>query len=262
MNARKNKKWIEDAPAILTVRNGNQSNKKRKRDEAPLDDKRQEFLDVMQGRDDGVRKKRVVERQDEETVVDQALAKARTTEVESDDEYVELPPRAATHPPTKTKLETAGEDIIPSPTIPDPQQVKKVTKLEPEPVQGDATNDDWLRSHTTRFLDLVDVEDLPAPPSQAPISTEEKSEEPEGTSFGPPEIHEEDTTRPKVEEGPVEGKPIDPLESVRRSRRLFVRNLPYTTSHDELAEFFGLFGPVDEVSLQFPCQSRRLIPGL
>lgn len=242
--------------------------RKRKRDEPqPADPKLREFLHVMkEGRegalDDGVRG----------GIGDGVAAVAATAvpEEESDDEYEQIPTRRE-----KQRRIEAPEKPLVSQSLPSQlKQARVVSDAQAETPAGDepvepretaakssleqgevvAEDDDWLRSRTNRLLDLVDPDDLERTPAQGPSITEtdhaEGGEAMELTSVDPPA-----TTGVAMNETTMEasgGEPAkdDSLEAIRRTSRLFVRNLPYSATQEDLREAFERFGTIEEVCVR------------
>ncbi|KAK2872110.1 hypothetical protein FQN49_002553 [Arthroderma sp. PD_2] len=104
-------------------------------------------------------------------------------------------------------------------------------------------DDDWLRSKTSRLLGLIDDEDEMATPTQ--------TAEPQGNIVGRAAIQPIRTasTQDAVEEEEehVPKPPPDAnIESIRLTGRLFIRNLPYNASEDDLNAIFSRFGKIEE----------------
>ncbi|VUC38273.1 unnamed protein product [Clonostachys rosea] len=117
------------------------------------------------------------------------------------------------------------------------------------PVPG-ATDDDWLRSRTNRLLDLVDPNDLDSPIHSHPKDSSSQT----GTHLEPQSAQVQvetpdagDEVAKKADES--EQKTEDVVELIRRTSRLFIRNLPYGSSEDEIRECFQKFGPIEEVHI-------------
>ena len=124
------------------------------------------------------------------------------------------------------------------------------------PPAAAATDDDWLRSRTNRLLDLVDPEDLEA--GQA-----SQGGQPSSQAIGPAEPAEQDTRNDRdslhssgevthdrsedavaTSQGPAHE---DAASTIARTSRIFVRNLPYSATEDDLRETFEKFGALQEV---------------
>jgi hypothetical protein len=109
-----------------------------------------------------------------------------------------------------------------------------------QPVSG-LDDDDWLRSRTSRLLDLVDPDEIPIP--TAPISMDGPAivqEEASALDLDPPQ--EADLEKEN------EAETLDPeIEKIRVNGRLFVRNLPYSATEDDLRKHFESYGNLEEV---------------
>ncbi|KAI9771137.1 MAG: Multiple RNA-binding domain-containing protein 1 [Geoglossum simile] len=107
---------------------------------------------------------------------------------------------------------------------------------------------DWLRSRTSRLLGLQDnVEDLgPTEIRYASADTNSHSETGE-TRQGPLELTEGLEEENAEERGG--GDRDAALEVINASRRLFVRNLSYGATEDDLRDQFSPFGSLEEVHL-------------
>jgi len=243
--------------------------RKRKRDEpqaAAADPKLREFLHVMkEGRegamDDGVRG----------GLGDGVAAVAATAvpEEESDDEYEQIPARKE----KQRRIEPPAKPLV-SETLPSQlKEAKEVSDMQDKAPAGDepvesadatkpaveqpkevvAEDDDWLRSRTNRLLDLVDPDDLERPPVQGPSTTEtdhaQGGDAMEITPDDPPAADDVEMDESAAEATGGEPAKDDSLEAIRRTSRLFVRNLPYSATEDDLRESFEQFGTIEEVHL-------------
>jgi multiple RNA-binding domain-containing protein 1 len=106
---------------------------------------------------------------------------------------------------------------------------------------------DWLRSKTSRTLDLVDDDEK--------ATGEDLNVNQAGPKFpdrDSTELFEINTEPDDAESEPelVSQKTSDE-DSIRESKRLFLRNLPYTVTEDDLRDHFSAFGNVTEVSIPF-----------
>ncbi|KAI5865900.1 RNA-binding domain-containing protein [Durotheca rogersii] len=120
-------------------------------------------------------------------------------------------------------------------------------------VAAAATDDDWLRSRTNRLLDLVDAEDVvssvvPAEilPSTAPSEEQDEAEVVDST-LDASGIANNQSKPPNPDELNTRNSGDDDYDSIRRTSRLFVRNLPYSATEEDLRSYFGRYGDVEEV---------------
>lgn len=164
-------------------------------------------------------------------------------EEESDEEYEAVPKNKR----TKTEPEVPTEPVLAAMESLKPDKGKEIV---PEPMTLDATDDDWLRGRTNRLLDLVDPDDIL-------ISKEaSKGETVDPVTKASPDIPISDNLEgpPPVEEeweGLEDDIPDPVIEAIKSSGRLFVRNLPYSATEDELREHFGSYGALEEVRESF-----------
>lgn len=166
---------------------------------------------------------------------------------ESDDEYETIPTRSSKPLPKDTVVGGADTEVPlagPVPAVPAPVEAGGDAPL----VAPDATDDDWLRSRTNRLLDLVDPNDpgfalrpaagvsaVPASTHHPPTSVEQEQSAPAppaGTSGDAPKASQ---------------KGRDPLEQIEETSRLFLRNLSYHVTDDDIRDHFSTFGQLVEV---------------
>ncbi|KAG5926611.1 hypothetical protein E4U42_003120 [Claviceps africana] len=227
------------------------NSKKRKREEQDSSDpKLREFLQVMKsGRAD-------------ET--DLAVGTGRGPEAgqlvvpenESDDEYEQVPLRKEksrkihahqnksevinSKPPTKE--ETTSDDTLMKNVEGEVEQVdSKLTDHAPPTTS--VTDDDWLRSRTNRLLDLVEPDDL----ASGAVSSQDQDIKLDGKTS-----HSTDVVLPDMADEETASQEMvgqDPVQVISRTSRLFVRNLSYSTTEDDLREAFNGFGALQEVHL-------------
>ncbi|KAI1414855.1 RNA-binding domain-containing protein [Hypoxylon sp. FL1857] len=234
--------------------------KKRKRDGLDESDpKLQEFLNVMQPTKAPISKIHGIGTDATEEPPTKYLA---VEEGASDDEYEVVPSRRKkSQPPENTKPAVTVVDKIRSQPLevaeiteesPSEQAVPATTSSAATATQAAATDDDWLRSRTNRLLDLVDDEDVvptTAPSVDLPTTPSNRAEE-------QPEVVDatvdEDQDMNDADSQPVSDEPDadtkdEALETVRKTKRLFVRNLPYSATEDDLRSYFKRYGDVEEV---------------
>ncbi|OAA49708.1 Nucleotide-binding, alpha-beta plait [Cordyceps fumosorosea ARSEF 2679] len=257
-------------PPTATSEDG--GSKKRKREDLDQSDpKLQEYLRVMgSGRESLVADETAVESSG-------ALAPqggALVPDGESDDEYVEVPSRKekvrkVDHATGETGVaqvtparETASrKEAVSLPAdggvagaLPGTSAPESEAANQPADVATAATDDDWLRSRTSRLLDLVDPDD---------ISHVAPMEKPDGDSSTGQEVgndkeaphSEEDGTHDHQAPLLTQGQDKESAaEAISRTSRLFVRNLPYSATEDDLREELEKFGGVDEVHMPINAQ--------
>ncbi|KAK5663509.1 hypothetical protein OQA88_3939 [Cercophora sp. LCS_1] len=169
---------------------------------------------------------------------------------ESDDEYEDIPVRSPkplpSAPPESSSLTEAiaREEVEPS-SAPLPEDT---TAKAPQTV-GEATDDDWLRSRTNRLLDLVDLDDpgfTPRPTTTTVLPAETAPTHSKPTvvpTENEPAVQEPNTAPPKS------AKSDDPLELLQQTSRLFLRNLSYNITEDDIREHFSPYGSLQEVGM-------------
>lgn len=235
-----------------------QSSKKRKREELDESDpKLKEFLALYTNK--RVREGELVSSAQDEAKVDE-MAPAPDAG-ESDDEYEDIraqptKPVVQERPPPEQAhtIENAEESAAP----PDGDDM---AQRMPQ-VQADATDDDWLRSRTNRLLDLVDPEDAARPNNPQPQPQPQQLPGPPATRESADEEHPE-TAQEQRSDGSASPKSTHgreqkaALDSIRKTKRLYVRNLAYTTTQEEMEDHFRRFGPLEEVRIA--CVSRASV---
>jgi multiple RNA-binding domain-containing protein 1 len=144
-------------------------------------------------------------------------------EAESDEEYEAVP--------KKSRQKSPPKPIVPAATAaaPEPAVIDEVVADSAAP---DATDDDWLRGRTNRLLDLMDPEDIPTGTSGATGTDVNDMAEETAEPLEPVDV---ETTTVAEERNEEEHEKPDPIiEAIQSNGRLFVRNLPYTASEDDL----------------------------
>lgn len=120
------------------------------------------------------------------------------------------------------------------------------------------SDEDWLRSKTSRLLGLLDEEEEEEERKRPRITkiNEDEDDEPmrrEATSLrdfsedaaNSRESHGQDSEQDRSDD---ERDYDADIEQIRASGRLFIRNLPYDATEADLQPIFSRFGKVDEVS--------------
>jgi multiple RNA-binding domain-containing protein 1 len=149
-------------------------------------------------------------------------------------------PRKNSHPTASAIVQST---IVPCEAIDTPVD----TEIPMPEIVSAATDDDWLRSRTSRLLDLVDPDSIEAVGGEKSAPAQD---EPDSTLV--------EQTLPEIEPLPesdiatteeLNDKPDPILEEISKNGRLFVRNLPYTATEEELRNHFQPFGSLEEVCL-------------
>jgi len=111
----------------------------------------------------------------------------------------------------------------------------------------DVDDDDWLRSRTSRLLDLLEPEDLPIA-SAEPLAN---PTEPLAHASAPPNSDAVPELDPEVDPANHDGEcnetPDPTMEAIRTNGRLFVRNLPYSATEEDLRRHFEPYGSLEDV---------------
>lgn len=236
---------------------------KRKRDDSGGGDHRdrklQEFLEVMQ-----------------------PPSKSKTWA--NDDSYVEINPPVERIPsPSIQEAEARHNHVQPKPK---PTRVTKdvdllnsfkTTAISDSQVNSDplllatskvaneatqpSTDEAWLRSRTSRLLGLEDASELPTFTTQAVSDAEEEAD---GCDFPKksgqrPSAGQDITIEGSAANGdPTPVSSLDPSNiDNTSSERLFVRNLSYTTTEEDLRSHFETYGAITEVSFPLFAVVRR-----
>jgi multiple RNA-binding domain-containing protein 1 len=118
---------------------------------------------------------------------------------------------------------------------------------------GPVSDIDWLRSRTNRVLDLVEDDEQPAPaaPSSKPQSTQTiQFVQPAQQHIAPEAVAQPD----EVEEPEVRPEDVPPsaeVDKIRDTGRLYLRNLHFDVTEEELREHFSKYGSLEEVCCTF-----------
>lgn len=235
--------------SIVTL---NAATKRKRSDVDEADPKLKEFLEVMQpaSKPKKWNSEVVNESEMEPPTKMQAL---ELPEGESDDDYEVVPKKARKRSPSTVLAPAQSLPVVtaPEPTIIDEQMVDAGAPIR--------TDDDWLRSRTNRLLDLMDPEDIIASGAGAMGSANvnpvaETSAETSESDHGKPV--DDDTVHEDPQEEDDNPDPV--IEAIKTNGRLFVRNLPYTATEEDLREHFQPYGTLEEVRpdlLFHPCLS-------
>lgn len=176
----------------------------------------------------------------------------QVSEDASDDEYQVISKKAKTAPvqvDSPVNEQPTPAEQIPSHVGPsgDADDVLEDAQEIPVPEQGPVSDADWLRSKTNRVLELVENDELPADtlPSVKPAPTKPTVEQSSQTN----DAVDESQSQPAAEDNAEKDAPVEEEEDrVRETGRLYVRNLHYEVTEDELRQQFSKHGALEEVS--------------
>lgn len=217
---------------------------KRKRDDAEQDSKLKEFLDVMQPPS-----KQKAWANEEAQMESQPVPTVQTVddvaEGDSDEEYQVLSKKPKIAP---------QKPLLPAESVADATRHKQASEDEKrqlggndvchdapaESTSGPVSDGDWLRSRTNRVLDLVEL-DQEVPQSAIHGSQQTAAEEPLHDRLGRPEETTEEVMQQEVDATPSEE------DKVRQTGRLFLRNLHFDVTEDDLRKHFAKHGSLNEV---------------
>ena len=222
---------------------------KRKRDEAEQDPKLKEFLEVYQppsknsiwANGDGKLGQATVAPA-EETVPEIAAS-------EDESEYQVIAKKSKLSEPTPTPT--------PTPAVPEPASTETQPEVAgidemmedvheaPTAEQGAVSDADWLRSRTNRVLELVEDDEVrpvaaPATTAPTPQATVERTSS--HVVEAAPEPHPQSPAQDEHDAAQAEE------DKIRVTGRLYLRNLSFDVTEDELREQFSKHGELEEVS--------------
>jgi multiple RNA-binding domain-containing protein 1 len=118
-----------------------------------------------------------------------------------------------------------------------------------EPVQETPTTDsDWLRARTSRTLGLIsDSENSENEANEQSDDDDMSNDENSRNQHDPASTTPPDTDPSDTEQAP--SSKLSTTESkILKTGRLFIRNLVYGVTEDDLREVFSPFGQIEEVS--------------
>jgi multiple RNA-binding domain-containing protein 1 len=228
------------APAETVVEpasgvNSEEVSKKRKRDEGQPDPKLKEFLETM-----GTKKTKTWANEDV-LLESQSINQMPVADL-SEDEYQDLSKEEIKENAKSSKGKSVDRPA-PAPEIlpePEPEPEPEPLQLSSEDLTG-LSDAEWMRRRTNRVLEL-DSSIPDRAPAITPLVVSSKIV-PQPIS-SPIELEKRPAQRP-VDTATPDLQP--PIAEIERTRRLFIRNLPYTATEDDLHAYFSEFGSVEEV---------------
>ncbi|GAB7351659.1 hypothetical protein MBLNU459_g2260t1 [Dothideomycetes sp. NU459] len=242
-----------DAVTAVPSASDAQASLKRKRgspEPVTKDPKLQEFLQAMQP-PSKLRGHRGQEADVLDPTADVGDARVTVPEADSDSEYENVP---------KKVKGTTQSQTVPFPAKPSTHshptedgtaaQANEDTELDEEPEDAPAqttaiSDDDWLRSRTSRLLGLAEDDEAGTPQvtgdqsdTDAPAPTVAQAISQEDTMTKDMDEHAQEASSSSVDEAE---------EKIRTSLRLYLRNLSYKVTEDDLRDTFAVFGNLEEV---------------
>ncbi|KAF2476142.1 RNA-binding domain-containing protein [Lindgomyces ingoldianus] len=226
--------------------------RKRVQQDVEQDPKLKEFLDVMQP------PSKVKSWANEQARLDSGLGpaaepirQAALSDGKSDDEYQVITKKPKTLDSARKPSAEPSALLSAIETQDANDAGLSESEVSTEPARIDTGTDgapvsdaDWLRSRTKRVLDLV--EDEEGAPQQSPAvlgpsepAAEEEDEGPEG------EVDQ--AVDASHAAGDLQDVPPSEEDRIRQTGRLYLRNLPYVATEDNLREHFSKHGSLEEV---------------
>ena len=240
--------------------------KKRKRETVPEDGgkaKLQEFLDVMQAPS----KSKTWDNQDATTTqiaAEPTLSAARKGEAKTryDEEYEPIPKKTKSERKKTPKEENISELLqaeavvhLQDETTHTAEQSSEVLRQKPSDNVKPASDADWLRSRTSRLLGLIDDDDAIGQNMMSDKGEAHRAASPPNPEHLDTETEFDASAQANEGSNNVDGislvsPPDSGEEGAISTGRLFVRNLAYTATEEELRQHFerGAYGTIEEVS--------------
>ncbi|KAK7520509.1 hypothetical protein IWZ03DRAFT_139930 [Phyllosticta citriasiana] len=223
-----------------------ESSLKRKRgvdQELASDPKLKEFMEVMKApskvkawANDDVQVDQTVDDQDTN------VKTVRVEEAESDDEYqtVQKKPKHVSPPPLAEPVPALQDTETNEPESSHPAHGNSEDVEAPA---GPVSDVDWLRSRTSRLLGLVDDDEEEVTLRPKPAEVDESAGV-SGDVDANGDVQDEEEQSPDSKSSEQVETEID---KIHRTGRLFLRNLPYDVSEDEIRKVFRAHGDIEEV---------------
>ncbi|OAK97765.1 RNA-binding domain-containing protein [Phaeosphaeriaceae sp. SRC1lsM3a] len=227
---------------------------KRKREQAELaqDPKLKEFLQVYQAPSKtNIWTNGDIQMDTPVAAADEPIQTVDAPEDESEDEYqvIAKKPRTADDAVKPVGVAVAGEppaaDGNAGNTGDQPAEDMDGVEQTADAEAGPVSDVDWLRSRTNRVLDLVqdDEEPVTTAPSHQEQPAPARQASPE---VAPQQVPQQDEPEPE-EVNPEDVPTSAEVEKIRETGRLYVRNLHFEVTEEELREHFAKYGALQEV---------------
>ena len=174
-------------------------------------------------------------------------SRSKNSEIVNQDQKPENDPRTEIdHTSDSRKQEKAATP---------PHLNKDVADTPPEEEMALPTNTksdaDWLRSRTSRLLGLLEDDEIDVVQAPQPDADDVESSSSPEPQTGAAASDESDPSPPQATQDQKslsnDAQNAD-VEGIKKSGRLFIRNLPFTARDDDLERSFSPFGKLEEVS--------------
>ncbi|RYO33627.1 Multiple RNA-binding domain-containing protein 1 [Alternaria arborescens] len=254
--SRRQQKLEKSAPTSDEYRPQRQENDlKRKREEAEQDPKLKEFLEVYQPPS----KTSIWANGDTQlndtsvAPADEAVPEVAVPEDESDDEYqvISKKPKIAEEAaavaadPQPTATEASATEL--QAEVSNGGDAMEDVQVAPAAEQGPVSDADWLRSRTNRVLELVEDDEAPSNATVATVPQETAPQTHVTAAPSPGVVEAQPELQPQSEEQPDNAAAPDEEDKIRETGRLYLRNLHYEVTEDEIKEQFSKHGALEEV---------------
>ncbi|KAB2107045.1 Multiple RNA-binding domain-containing protein 1 [Alternaria gaisen] len=254
--SRRQQKLEKSAPTSDEYRPQRQENDlKRKREEAEQDPKLKEFLEVYQPPS----KTSIWANGDTQlndtsvAPADEAVPEVAVPEDESDDEYqvISKKPKIAEEPaavaanPQPTAAEASATEL--QAEVAGGANAMEDVQGAPAVEQGPVSDADWLRSRTNRVLELVEDDEAQSNATVATVPQETAPQTHVTAAPSPGVVEAQSELQPQAEEQPDNAAAPDEEDKIRETGRLYLRNLHYEVTEDEIKEQFSKHGALEEV---------------
>ncbi|KAH8622419.1 multiple RNA-binding domain-containing protein 1 [Alternaria alternata] len=184
---------------------------------------------------------------------DEAVPEVAVPEDESDDEYqvISKKPKIAEEPaavvanPQPTAAEASATEL--QVEVADGGDAMEDVQGAPAVEQGPVSDADWLRSRTNRVLELVEDDEAPSNATVATVPQETAPQTHVTAASSPGVVEAQPELQPQAEEQPDNAAAPDEEDKIRETGRLYLRNLHYEVTEDEIKEQFSKHGALEEV---------------
>lgn len=196
-------------------------------------------------------------------VQDEPIKRRKVESVDSVEQRTRQPPIPPTQAQSHAQVDAPVRPVHDGP-IP-PQELPRASPDAQEAAPTIRSDADWLRSRTSRLLGLEEEDEAEQdnPPTSLPRKIIEEASDSEDEKD--PDQQPDEQAHPDNVTGEDVGKPTDDQEvppvatqadeiaiKIRETRRLYIRNLAYNVTNEDLQSCFGGFGKINEVRDSLP----------